>query len=205
MRPAVKNPGMPAAAGNGYRGDWKRNTAVSWSKAKRKENQGEICDHKSHISLAPARKAIKALGDVSRFPLSAVFFPLLQLTAPIPFPTIPMSGSGSLLHQIGNNAHEGWQVIYQITFQYILRRESIRLSRCMLYVPSWAVSFALALLRKRAAFSPPPLLPGGIPHHISDRRPSCHHFSYQFYRIVEEIKKLTDFIFCIRMTFVTNL
>ncbi len=37
---AVNNPGMPAAAGNGYRGDWKRNTAVSWSKAKRKENQG---------------------------------------------------------------------------------------------------------------------------------------------------------------------
>ncbi|MFQ6961110.1 MAG: hypothetical protein ACLRTM_16255 [Clostridium sp.] len=36
----MKNPGMPAAAGNGYRGDWKRNTAVSWSKAKRKENQG---------------------------------------------------------------------------------------------------------------------------------------------------------------------
>ncbi len=45
-------------------------------------------------------------------------------------------------------------MIYQITFQYNLRRESIRLSRCMLYVPSWAVSFALGLLHKRVTPSP---------------------------------------------------
>ena len=35
------------------------------------------------------------------------------------------------------------------------RRESIKLSRCMLYVPSWASHFALALLHKRKASSPP--------------------------------------------------
>ena len=53
-------------------------------------------------------------------------------------------------------------MIYQITFQYNLRRESIRLSRCMLYVPSWAVSFALGLLHKRVTPSPRSFFSRGI-------------------------------------------
>ena len=50
--------------------------------------------------------------------------------------------------------HEGWQVIYQITCQDNLRRKSIRLSRCMLSVPSWTAPCALGLLRKWVTYSP---------------------------------------------------
>ena len=68
-------------------------------------------------------------------------------------------------------AHEGWQVIYQITCQYNLRPESIRLSGCMLYVPSWAASFALVLLCGWVATRNHPILSRGIPLHIPERRP----------------------------------
>ena len=54
--------------------------AVSWSKVKSKENQGDSCDHKSQESLAPTREAIKASRDGARLPWFFFSSALLQLT-----------------------------------------------------------------------------------------------------------------------------
>lgn len=57
-----------------------------------------------------------------------------------------------------------------------LKSESIRLSGCMLSVPSWTSYFVLALFHKRKAPNPPSFFPaspgrGAVPLHASARRP----------------------------------
>ena len=148
--------------------------AVSWSRGKKTADRGNLDTSPKALMALRAGSREYCNSELQYSPLSAVFFPQLHLTAPKTLPTIPMSGSGSLLHQIGNNAHEGWQVIYQITCQYILRRESIKLSRCMLYVPSWAASFVLVLLRKRVTSRNHPFFPAALPFPLPDRRTISH-------------------------------
>ena len=66
MRGAPREPGI-VVSGSGV-------MAVSRSRAKKKENQGKKCDHKSHFFLTPACEAIRASGDVVRLPLFSSIF-----------------------------------------------------------------------------------------------------------------------------------
>ena len=76
--------------------------AVSRSKVKSKENQGDSCDHKSQESLAPAREAIRATRDVARLPWFSLLFALLLLTAlPVSsHPYVRFQGCSALFNRV---------------------------------------------------------------------------------------------------------
>ena len=81
--------------------------AVIWSKGKKNAARGDLDTSPKALMALRAGSREYCNSELQYSLLSAVFFPQLHLTAPKTLPTIPMSGSGSLLHQIGNNAHVG--------------------------------------------------------------------------------------------------
>ena len=81
--------------------------AVSWSRGKKTADRGNLDTSPKALMALRAGSREYCNSELQYSPLSAVFFPQLQLTAPKTLPAIPMSGSGSLVHQVRNNAQVG--------------------------------------------------------------------------------------------------
>ena len=70
---------------------------------------------------------------------------------------------------VKETVHEGWEVIFQNHFPVQPKTGKHQAFPLHVVRALMGSFFCVSTSPQRAAFSPPPLLPGGIPHHISDR------------------------------------